>query len=208
MSAPQLTEEQIANRRSTGRWIMVTGGVLLFIGLYISAFLVPDVIRASAGPQTYTLDEAVEVAGSERTYARLEGGAWDCDSLTYVEGFSPSHRRYVLLEEETKFTEVFFTDAARDVIVFVTLSGEVDCAALSDQAPSGYLYAMSGGTRQELTNDARLARYFDAQSYLEFCGYCGQENSLIGAVFGVVFALAGVGLIAFGRNLRRTPTAS
>jgi hypothetical protein len=61
---------------------------------------------------------------------------------------------------------------------------------------------MSNDTQQELTNDARLARYFEAESFLELCGYCGRDNSLIGAIFGVAFTILGAGMIVYGRKLR------
>lgn len=199
----ELTEEQIASRRTLRRWLYIGGGVLLFIGVYISAFLIPDVVRSASGPESMTLAEAAAVAGSEQTYARVEGGTWDCDTLVQVIGLSPSHRRYGSpLEEDTKSTEIFYTDDSREVVVFVTLSGEVECADLAGDVPSGYLYAMSSGTRQELTNDARLARYFDSDTFLEFCGYCGRENSMIGAVFGMVFLVGGLGMIVSARRMR------
>jgi len=102
---------------------------------------------------------------------------------------------------------VFFINESREVIAFVTLSGEVACDELAAEGPSGYLYAMSDRTRQELTNDARLARYITAESYMEFCGYCGRDNSLIGAVFGVVFTLGGLAMVVFGRRLRKAQPA-
>jgi len=204
MSNNQLTEEQQASRRTLGGWFLGVGIVLLLFGLYISAFLVPDVIRTMSGPQPMTLAEAANAATTERTYARLEGGSWECDTLTPVEGLSPSHRRYEVLREEIKTTEIFFTDAAREVVAFVTLSGEVECDELSEELPSGYLYAMSTRTRQELTDDARLARYTDASHFLEFCGYCGRDNSMIGAVFGIVFTLGGGAMVVSGRNFRKT----
>lgn len=203
MTEHQLTPEQMASRRTLGQWLLIVGVILLLFGLYVSAFLIPDSIRAISGPQSMTLKEAAQVAGSEQTYARLEGGSWDCETLTHVEGLSPSQRRYTVLEEEIKYTEIFFTDNAREVVAFVTLSGEVDCSELTGEAPSGYLYAMDDRTRQQLTNDARLARYFMTDNFLDFCGYCGRDNSLIGAGFGVVFTLSGAAMIIFGRRQKR-----
>jgi hypothetical protein len=165
--------------------------------------MIPDAISAAGGAQPMTLAEAAQVANADATYARIEDGNWDCTTLTPVLGLSPSHRTYgSRLREDTKSTEVFFSDDARSIAMFVTLSGEVECNDLTGVQPSGYLYEMSGSTRQELKDDARLGRYSEATSYLEFCGYCGQENSLIGAIFGVVFTGLGLGLLFFGLNMR------
>jgi hypothetical protein len=183
------------------------GGILLFLGFYISAFLVPDVIKAASGPESMTLQEAAEVAGPTQTYARLENGTWDCATLTHVRRLVPSYRRYASRQEETSSTEIFFTEDSRQVVAFVTLSGEVECNDLTGEVPAGYLYAMSDDTRQELTNDARLARYFEAESFLEFCGYCGRDNSLIGAIFGVAFTILGGAMIIYGRRLRNRSIA-
>lgn len=194
-------EQQDAARRQLRRWLPIAGIIMLLLGLYVSVFLIPDVIQTASGPQSLSLAAAADVAHAERTYARLEGGTWDCATLREVRGLSGSSLRYGTRREETRYSEIFFTDSSRDVVVFVTLSGEVDCADLVEQRPTGYLYTMSPDLRQELTNEARLARYFTADTFLEFCGYCGQENSLIGAVFGVVFIVSGAAMIIAGRRI-------
>lgn len=203
MSEPQLTEKQIASRRSLARWMAILGAVFLFFGLYVSAFLIPDVIQTASGPQSMPLTEAAQLANSEQTYARLENGTWDCDSLRQIRGFSPMYHRYDRLEEETKFTEVFYTDESREIVALVTLSGEVDCEDLANEKPSGYLYAMDSRTKSDLTRSGRLAPYTMSDSYLDFCGYCGRDNSLIGAAFGIFFTLCGLGLLIVAWNLRR-----
>lgn len=203
MSATQLSEAHLKARRSRGLWMIIGGAILLILGLYISAFLIPDVIQSASGPQSLSLTEAAKVAGSAATYARIEDGAWDCDTLRQVRGLSVTSLRYGRLREETRYSEVFFEDDNREVVVFVTLSGDVNCDDLAEQAPTGYLYAMQDDTRQSLTNDARLARYFSADSLLEFCGYCGQENSLIGAAFGLVFVVMGGSLLIAGVRTRK-----
>jgi hypothetical protein len=202
MTKPNLTEEQLAARRTLQRGLPILGAVLLVLGLYISAFLIPDVIKTAAGPQRLSLAQAAQLAGDEPLYARIEGGAWDCETLQQVRGLSATALRYGRMSEETRYAEVFFTDDTRDVVVFVTLGGAVTCEDLARQWPEGYLYAMNSDTRQELTNEARLARYFTTETFLEFCGYCGQQNSLIGAVFGVVFTLGGIGMLIAWRRLK------
>lgn len=202
----QLTHDQIAARRYLKRWLPIMGIGLLLVGLYLSVFLLPDTIETMSGPQTMSLAEAAVVAGTERTYASIEGGAWDCETLKQVRGVSATSLRYgfgpLITREETRYSEVFFTDNSREVVVFVTLAGEVTCDDLKQQWPIGYLYNMNEGTRRDLTNEARLARYFTTDTFLEFCGYCGQQNSLIGALFGVVFVISGVGMFVIGRRMR------
>lgn len=195
-------QQQAAARRQLRRWLPITGIILLLMGLYISAFLIPDAIEIVNGPQHLSLAKAADVAHAERTYARIEDGRWECETLRQVRGVSASTLRYGRLREETRYSEVFFTDSSGEVVVFVTLSGDVDCADLAEQRPTGYLYTMRDGTRRELTDEARLARYFEADTFLEFCGYCGQENSLIGAVFGVAFLGSGLVMIITGRKIR------
>ncbi|MEQ8676413.1 MAG: hypothetical protein RLP44_04860 [Aggregatilineales bacterium] len=201
MSEEQPIKEAPSPKPVNPRVPYIIGGILLFVGLYISAFLIPDVIKSFGGPQTLTLAEAVEVANAQQTYARIEDGTWDCATLTQVQGRSPSYSRYGVSRTETRFTEIFYTADAQEIVMFVTLSGEVDCADLDGESPEGYLYSMSNSTRRELTNGARLARYFTTDTFLELCGYCGQENSLIGAVFGITFTLLGVAVVLYGRKL-------
>ena len=101
--------------------------------------------------------------------------------------------------------DIFCERLARDCCIYCAV-GCFDCDDLTGEAPSGYLYIMSDDTRRELTNDARLARYSVTDTFLQFCGYCGRDNSLIGVVFGVVFTLGGIAMIVFGRGLKNTYT--
>ena len=83
------------------------------------------------------------------------------------------------------------------------MSGETDCDALEATELSGYLTRMSATTQQNLTDEARLARFFDATTFLEICGYCGQSNSLIGTLFGFAFAIGGLALLMLGLKAKR-----
>lgn len=203
MSEKQQIEEKPAQKPVSPRVVYIIGGVLLFVGLYISVFLIPDVIKSIGGAQSMTLAEAAEVANAQQTYARIADGTWDCATLSQVRVRAPSYGRYGAVREETRFTEIFYVGEGQEVVMFVTLSGEVDCADLDGKHPEGYLYRMNNSTRQELTNDARLARYFSTDTFLEFCGYCGRENSMIGAVFGIVFTLLGLAVVLYGRKLSK-----
>jgi hypothetical protein len=185
------------------RTLPYLGVGLLLIGVYLLVFLVPDTIGAIRGPQALTMTQAGEVASDTRLYASLTEGEWDCETRREVRGLSVTSLRYGRLREETRSTEIFYVGAGRDTVALVVLSGSVDCADLESQAPTGYVYAMEDGLRQTLTDEARLARYFDADTFLEVCGYCGYDNSLIGVVFGIVFVLAGGACFWGHRRLSR-----
>ncbi len=189
--------------RLTRRTLLVLGWLALLFGVYLLVFLVPDVVRTAGGPESMTLAEAAATADSDQTYARLTDGAWDCDTITHVRTYSSSQRRL-----KVSHTEVFLTDgrAPAQHVVFVTFSGEKDCSDLETVHPDGYLKRMSSGTQQELTNEARLARYYDATDLMELCAYCGQENSLIGTVFGFVMTGMGVVMLAFGYRIKVPPS--
>lgn len=188
-----------AQRRS----VLIGGIVLLLLGVYVLAFLLPDYLAVAGGPQELTLSEAASVASDERTYATLIDGNWDCPTLREVRGVSGSALRYNRLRETTRSTEIFYTNSSRDAVAFVVLSGAVTCNDLVSQQPTGYLYSMDPAMQQSLTNDARLARYPGSGAFLEMCGYCGAENSLIGIVFGTVFTVLGVVLLIWYRRLRK-----
>lgn len=191
-----MTDGKQAVPRPKRRTMLITGGVMLVFSIYLLVFLVPDLIRAAAGPEGMTLARAADIASEESTYARLEDGRWQCDTIEYIRGMSSSGTRQIV----TRYTEVFYTDATKpeQTVVLVSLSGEVDCAELESLVPEGYLTRMSSGDRQALTNEARLARYFAATDFLSFCGYCGEENSFIGVVFGVIFAVGGFVVLMMG----------
>lgn len=179
------------------RGIIITGAVLLAFAVYLLAFLLPDFIRSSVGPQHMTMTAAVAAAQPSNSYVAITDGSWDCATISYLRGRSSTNRAVTV----TRFTEVFRTDPTGAVVMLVQLSGEVGCAALPDGNLTGYLQQMSAGREQELRNDARLARFINATDYLELCDYCGPTNSLIGVGFGLVFALAGVGLVVWGLRM-------
>jgi len=142
--------------------------------------------------------QAAQAATNSATYAIIEDGRWDCDTIEYIRGRSSTNSQRI----ETRFTNIFREDGSGEIVLLASLSGEVSCADLDGWQLTGYLTRMSDARQQELTNAARLARYFDATTFLEFCGYCGAGNSLIGVIFGVVITLAGVALLVTGL---RTP---
>ena len=186
-----MAEKPKTNPTTSRRTLLMLGGFLIAFSLYLMVFLVPDVLRTAGGPQSVTLEQAAAIANTESAYVTIEDGEWDCRTIEYVRGRSSTNSRRI----ETRFTEIFLTDGANpdQIVLFASMSGEMTCDdfEILDQ-PTGYLTRMSDGKQQELTNDARLARYFDATDFLEFCGYCGTENSLIGAIVGVVLFLGGL----------------
>lgn len=187
-----------ANRR---RILLISGGVVLAFGLYLLAFLLPDVLRTVGGPTSMSLAQAAGAASNASTYARLEDGVWDCASIAYVRGPSSSNR----LREITRFTEAFLTDGGQPqkVVVLATMSGEMNCAQLNAIEPTGYLNRMDDSQYQELANEVRLVGYAPTAQYLEFCGYCGQDNSLIGTIFGFVIFGSGLALLVLGLRMPR-----
>lgn len=203
-----LRPENLAKQtiKPSRKWLLIGAVVCIAFSVYILAFLLPDTIRAMAGPTTLDLDEAPSVATTESMYVTLTGGAWDCDSINEVRGLSTTSLRYGRLREETRYTEAFFVSESRDTAAYVMLSGAVDCDDITGTQPSGYLYAMDDGLRQELTNNAQLARFIFTDTFVEMCGYCGYENSLIGVIFGFVFLLSGLGLLVLYFRMGRTKT--
>ena len=183
------------------RVLLISGGVVLFFALYLLIFLVPDAIQAMSGPAPMTLAQAADVATTESTYAAITDGAWDCNTIYYVRGASSSNRLQVI----TRYTEAFRADETGNIALLATMSGEMNCADLQATDLSGYLTRMSADRRQALTNEARLARFFEADHFLEICGYCGETNSLIGAGVGLLAAVGGIALIVIGLRMPRRP---
>lgn len=188
---------------TTQRRITLGFGIFLIaFSIYLLAFLVPDVLRTASGAESMDLVRASEIATSESSYVTIEKARWDCDTIVYIRGRSSSGTggTGAII---TRYTEIFFTDEASDekVIVLAQMSERMDCADFDGFTPTGYLTTMSLDKQQDLTNDARLARFFDANTFLELCGYCGQENSMIGAVVGAVLLIIGVILTIFGYRM-------
>ena len=177
--------------------------MILFFGLYLLAFLVPDVLQTAGGPQSMTLERAAEVATDESLYVSLEDGTWDCDTLVHIRRRSATGSAGT---KTTASTEIFLTDGRTSpkVVIFATLSGKLLCSDFDGLLPTGYLTLMSSNEQQDLTNNARLARFFSSDSVLALCGYCGTENSMIGLIFGIVITLGGIGVLILGLRMPKT----
>lgn len=177
------------------RTLYIAGGVVLVFGLYLLAFLLPDVLQTASGAESMSLVRAAEVATDESLYVSLADGKWHCDTIVYIR-----KRGTTRTVETTRSTEIFLTDkkVSPKIAIFATMSGEMTCGDFDGLNPTGYLTRMSNDQQQELTNEARLTRFFNAEIVLALCGYCGTENSLIGLIFGIVITLGGIGLIVLG----------
>jgi len=177
--------------KAQARSVLIGGCVLLFFGIYVSAFLIPDVIRTAGGPTSYTVNEAANTVTGE-VYATVEDGVWVCDSIDYLRTYSSASRRLTV-----SGTRAFHTDRDGEVAIWVRLSGELTCDDLQSTTPEGYLEPLPQSTRMDLAGDGQMRYVSTANTFFEMCGYCGTENSTIGAIFGVVFVISGVGLLGF-----------
>jgi hypothetical protein len=183
------------NTKKNKRTLFITGGVMLVFGIYLLAFLLPDVLQTASGSENMTLVRAAEVATDVSAYVSIEDGEWDCDTIVYIRRRASSGG-----SSTTASTEIFLTDSKRTpkIVIFATMSGRMACGDFDGLNPTGYLTRMSSDQQQELTNEVRLARFFNAETVLALCGYCGTENSLIGLIFGIVITLGGIGIIVLG----------
>ena len=180
-----------ARRRKT---LLISGGFCLFFSIYLLIFLLPDFIRSLAGPEPMTLSQAAERATDENLYVLLADGSWECETIDYVIGYSSTSADRV----DTKFTEIFVTNPSGAVVVLAQMSGELECADFDGREIVGYLTRMTADQQQDLTNEVRLARFINGETYLELCGFCGQTNSLIGTLFGLAFFMGGLALLILG----------
>lgn len=192
------------NWRLIRRSMVIGGAFAMLFGVYILAFLIPDMIKSLAGPEDLAIEQAGDVASSSPTYAVIEGGVWQCDTIKYIKGVSTSSLQTSRPQIVIKYTEIFLTDKANlpDVVMLVTESDEKSCEDFQNTTLDGYLKRMSSDTQQELANEVRLARFPGATTYLEMCSYCGPENSAIGTGFGVVALVGGGFLVIRGRRIR------
>lgn len=189
-------ETTISDPKRQKRIFIISGALLTLFSIYLLAFLLPDFIRSLAGPDAMTLSEAAEIATDENRYVTLTDGAWECDTISYVRGYSSSSRRI-----ETKSTEIFAVNRDGSTVALVALSGEVNCSDLDDIPLTGYLAGMTPEREQTLTDEVRLARFVDREAVVELCSYCGTTNSLIGTLFGFAFAILGIGLLIWGLRI-------
>ncbi len=200
-----MTTTQPKTSPQTLRRIVLISGVLLIVfGAYLLAFLVPDVLRTLPGPEIMTLAHAAEVAGGDSLYATIEDGRWDCSTIEYIRGRASSSASSVP-RIITRYTEIFLTDGTSrpEIVMLTRMSGEMDCGDFDGLVPTGYLTRMTGDKRSEL--GSRLSPFSNAGNLLEFCGYCGTDNSLIGLIAGIVLVVGGLALVFFGF---RMPKAS
>lgn len=191
------------NPFTSRRALTIYGGLFIFFGVYVLAFMIPDFLTSMGGPTSMPLAEAAAIAGDSNAYVHITDGTWDCGTVTFIRARSSTNNARI----ETRFTEAFLVDDASNAL-FVTHSGEQGCEALQSVEPTGYLTLMSDGTREELTNEARLARFFDRAVFMEMCGYCGTTNAVYGIIGGSVSLIGGLALVVVARRKRETPPAA
>ena len=182
------------------RVIFAVGGFFLLFGVYILAFMLPDFIVSAAGPTSIPLAEAAAIASDQNSYVHVTDGEWNCDSIHYVWGRSSSNAGSAVGTLSIQSTEAFVTNGNAPQALLVRLSDEQDCAALQAIQPTGYLTRMSDERQQALTNEARMARFFNQSEFLEMCGYCGSNNALLGVIGGSVSLVLGIGILIFARR--------
>ncbi|MCB9455435.1 MAG: hypothetical protein H6671_05575 [Anaerolineaceae bacterium] len=191
------TTQPKTSPRTVRRIMLISGLLLILFGAYLLAFLVPDVLRTLPGPEVMTLAHAAEVAGDDSLYATIEDGRWDCSTIEYIRGRASSSASNVP-RIITRYTEIFLTDGTSqpEIAMLVLMSGEMDCGNFDGLLPTGYLTRMTSDKRSDL--GSRTATFSSGVNLLEFCGYCGTDNSLIGLIAGIVLVVGGLVLLFFG----------
>jgi len=194
------TQKPKSDPAKNRRIVLILAGVMLFFGFYLLVFLVPDVLRTASGPASMTIERAAEVATDDSLYVSIEDGRWDCDTITHVRRRSATGTTGTMT---TALTEIFLTDGKTtpNIVVFADFSGKLTCGDFDGLMPTGYLTQMSDEQQQDLTNEARLAKFFRAETVLALCGYCGTENSMIGLMFGIVITLGGIAVLILGLRM-------
>jgi hypothetical protein len=161
---------------------LVVGGFCV----YILFFLLLDIFSVPSDPNILSMSDAARQAGEERIYVAIADGVWDCESLYYITGPSATNRQ----RTTTRFTEGFLTDPSGEILMHASMSGRKTCAELMSETTAGYLSLMDPDKQQELTNEVRLAKYINADTYLELCGYCSPTNSWIGIIMSSMCLIA------------------
>lgn len=200
--AKQLTPEQIAARATLARYARYGGIAFIIFGILLFVPLASDLFTVIGGAQDYTTRAVAEVANDERTYARLTDGEWNCDTISYIEGYSGSdlYMRRLYAGTSVRTTEVLRVDNANDIAVWVSLSGRVTCDDLANIEAVGYLYATDG--KPSGLNNSMRSVIRNSDVVLELCGWCGAENSMIGFGFSVAFMLLGAVSLWFAPRLK------
>lgn len=193
-----ITQKNIENVRKNARYIVWFGSFLFLFGFVLMVLLGQSVLELMGGAQAMTIQEAVDVAHDDATYARVGDIVWQCDSITHTRGLwgRDFRRRTYPSDLRTGYTEVVATSADRRIAMLVTLSGELTCDDLTDDAHEGFLRS---GVNFSGLNTRTNAYLNNADTALILCGYCGLENSAIGLGMGTFVTLSGLLLIYLGR---------
>ncbi len=168
----------------TQRFALLALGIPFFaLGVLALGSFILDEAGVFNGPQTVTITEAAEIATGENTYVTVEGANVLCERLRYREGRSSATGT-----TDTRYTDVWMVDEAGTVGIFASYSGRIGCDDITDGDITGFLTAP-----RSLPGSANPLPLGINAAYLELCGYCGRENSLImGGISVVMIALGGL----------------
>ena len=98
---PESPQPPKSNPAQSRRAVLIIGGVILAFSAYLLVFLVPDVLKNAVGPDSMSMARAAEIATGDSTYATLEDGEWQCDTIVYVRGASSTNTSYRTLNRSS-----------------------------------------------------------------------------------------------------------
>jgi len=136
------------------------------------------------------LSQAVAQISSNNLWVILDNIKWDCNHIYYQDTGDTTFNTYIV-----------FVDNYSNPTGLAVFDQKYSCDAIMKMEVSGTLGYLSRRQGEHILPKIGVDAG-SATKFLEFCTYCGRNNSTIGVISGGLFFLAGLVLISDFKFLR------
>lgn len=141
-------------------------------------------------PKHMLLSQAVAQIPSTNLWIILDDIKWDCNHIYYQDTGDTTFNTYIV-----------FVDNKSNPVGLAVFNQKYSCDAIMKLEVSGTLGYLSRRQGEHILPKIGVDAG-SATKFLEFCTYCGRNNSTMGVISGGLFLLAGLVLISDFKILR------
>jgi len=146
-------------------------GAFMFITFYNELREIP------ATPKQLSIEEIpLAISKKDHLWVSIRDGKWDCNNIAHNE------------------TDTFAVLLNKDetLVIVANFDKKVTCEELTGTQPTGRLDEFVDREVLYTSKYINFSNYEHMISFLSLCAYCGRENSQLGIIMGIFFALLGL----------------
>ena len=155
----------------------VFGFSVAVIGAFIFITFYSELQEIPVTPEQLSIEEIpLEISKRDYLWVSIRDGKWDCNNIAQTE------------------TDTFAVLLNKDetLVIVANFDKKVTCEELTGFHPTGRLDKFVDREFVYTSNYINFSNYEQMTSFLSLCAYCGRDNSQLGVLMGIFFALLGL----------------